>query len=143
MKHMRVLPISLFTVLIAALLVVPAISGCEMVASYLLYDWLQNEFDGNSNPDSEDPVILKISADKETIYTGDMVTLEVEAEDNQDSASDLEYFWFASAGTMASPTSSITIWNAPDDPGTVTVSVIVTDTDGNKDSATVEIEVIE
>jgi phage tail sheath gpL-like len=114
-----------------------------MVASYLLYDWLQNEFDGNSNPDSEDPVILKISADKETIYTGDMVTLEVEAEDNQDSASDLEYFWFASAGTMASPTSSITIWNAPDDPGTVTVSVIVTDTDGNKDSATVEIEVIE
>jgi len=138
---MRVKPITILPFLLAVFIVVPVISGCEMIASYLIYEWIQDEF--GDNKDSEDPVIRRIYADREKIYVGEQVVLTVEAVDNKDKAADLSYFWFASAGTMSSPTSRITIWTAPSTKGTVTISIIVTDTDGNKDSASVEIEVLE
>ncbi len=142
MKAMSTRSIALFSLLLALIITVPLISGCEMVASYLIYEWIQDEF-GDGDGDGEEPVIKRVLADREEIHTGEAVLLEVEAEDDEDDANELEYYWFASAGTMVSPTNRITVWNTPDEPGTVTVSVIVTDTDENQDSATIEIEVLE
>ncbi len=141
MKAMRPRPISVLTLLLALIIAMPIVTGCEMVASYLIYDWLDNEFGDDDPP--EEPIITRISADRETIYTGDQVTLEAEADDDEDSQAEMDYFWFASEGSMASPTNRITIWTAPDEPGTVTISVMVTDSDDNQDSASVEIVVLD
>lgn len=142
MKVMNTRSIALFTMLLALIITVPLISGCEMVASYLIYEWIQDEF-GEDDGDGEDPIIRRVVADRQEIHTGEAVLLEVEADDAQDDANELEYYWFATAGTMVSPTNRITVWNTPDERGTVTISVIVTDTDENQDSATIEIEVLE
>ncbi len=123
---------------VVLMFMMPAMSGCNAVASYLLYKWIEDEFD----KDREAPLITRISVDREEIHTGDSVLFEVEADDKQDSSSELEYYWVASAGTMVEPTSRITVWIAPDDPGEVTISVKVEDTDGNEDSAVVTVDVL-
>ena len=137
-----------FRILLAALslglviAVAPCVTGCETIASYFLYNWLQDEFGNGNNTDKESPVIEKILADKQEVHIGDSVVLEVQATDNKDSSAELDYLWFASRGTMASPTSRITVWQAPSTSGKVTITVIVEDSDGNQDSQTVEIDVL-
>jgi len=136
---MRIRIAASILLLFTAVFPVVVAGGCSAVASYLLYQWIDDQF----SKDQQEPAISRISADKEEIHAGDTVLLEVEAKDNQDSQSELEFFWVATAGTLVNPTERITVWRAPDDPGKVSISVIVTDTDGNKDTATVELEVLE
>ena len=135
---MRMKSITLLAFFIALLVAVPFTQGCSTIASYFLYKWIEDEF----SEDREEPIVKSIFVDREEVHVGDSVVLEVEAEDNQDSQSELEYFWVASAGTLVNPTDRITVWNAPGEPGTVSISILVTDTDDNEASATVEIEVI-
>ncbi len=136
---MRMKLTSLFAILLALIIVVPVMNGCTQLASYFLYEWIEGEFD----KDQEEPAIKRVSVDREEVHTGESVVLEVEAEDNNDNENDLDYFWVASEGILINPTSRITVWQAPDEPGTVTISIIVKDTDDYEDSATVEIEVLE
>jgi len=131
---------TLLLALLAVLIAVPAISSCQAVASYLLYQWIQDEFDDD---DRDEPIIRRILIDREEVHVGDSVLLEAEAEDKQDSQSDLEYYWVASAGTILEPTSRITVYVAPDEPGEVTISLVVRDTDDYEDSASVQITVLE
>jgi hypothetical protein len=117
------------------------ITGCEAIASYLLYNWIQDEFGNGGN--KETPVIRQILTDKQEVHINENVVLEVDAVDNKDDAGALDYFWVASAGTLTNPTSRITIWKAPDKAGKVTITIMVEDTDGNQDSQAVEIDVLE
>jgi len=137
---MRAKIFSITALLLLVMVSVPMFTGCSAVASYLLYEWIENEFD-NDDEDREEPLITKITIDKEIVNPGDAVLLEVDAEDDQDSASDLEYLWVVSAGELANATSRITLWTAPDTAMDVTVSIVVTDTDSNQDSAAVVIPV--
>jgi len=125
---------------LASLIITVQVSGCSAIASYLIYQWIEDEFNGGGDG-GEEPQITKIFADRETIYAGDAVILEVEAEDNNDSADDLEYFWTTDGGTLVSPTSRITVWNVPNEAKTYMITVLVRDTDDNTDSQTVDIEV--
>jgi len=127
--------------LLAVFIMVPAMSSCQAVASYLLYQWIQDEFDDDE--DREEPLIRRILIDREEIHVGESVLLEAEADDNQDTQSQLEYHWVASAGTFLEPTSRISVWVAPDEPGEVTLSLVVRDTDDNEDSAMVQVTVLE
>jgi hypothetical protein len=140
---MRVKFASIIALLLALVIAIPASQGCTAIASYLIYDWIQNGFGDDNNKDPEKPVIKKITVDREEIHVGESVLFEVEAEDDQDKASELDYYWVASAGTMVEPTSRITIWVAPDEAGTVSVSVVVKDTDDNSDTVSINIEVLE
>ena len=140
---MRIKSVSILAIFLALMITVPALTSCEAVASYLIYQWIDDEFNnGGDDDDSEDPTINNISIDREIIYVDESVILEVDADDNQDSSGELEYFWVASAGTLINPTSSITVWLTPSTEGNVTISIIVRDTDGNEDSATVEVSVL-
>lgn len=135
---------SVLAIFLAIAIAVPMTTSCSAIASYLLYQWIEDEF-GNGDGDStgEEPVITKVLMDREEVHAGDSVLLTAEATDNNDSKSDLTYYWVASAGTMVNPTSRVTIWNAPDEEGTVTISLAVKDSDNNQDTTTVDVTVLE
>jgi hypothetical protein len=133
---------SLIALLLALVITVPMSQGCSALASYLIYEWIQDEFDNDSEP-AEEPVIKKIALDRQEIHIGESVLMEVEAEDDDDSAGELEYYWVASAGSLVDPTSRITVWQAPNTAGIVTISILVRDTDDNEDSESFELEVLE
>ncbi len=137
---MRIKYLSYVTLLLALVVTVPMLQGCQALASYLIYEWIQDEFEDDE--DREEPLIEKVVLDREEVHTGDTVLLEVEASDDQDSSSELDYFWVASEGTLIDPTSRITVWQAPNEPGIVTFSVLVVDTDDNEDSQMFEIDVL-
>jgi len=139
---MRIKSVHIVALLLALVITVPMLTSCEAIVSYLIYEWIDEEFGGDGGSDSEDPIITKITIDREVVHVDESVILEVEATDNNDSSSELEYFWVASAGTLINPTSAITVWQTPSVEGTVTISVIVRDTDGNEDATTVDIEVV-
>jgi hypothetical protein len=128
--------------LLAMALVAPAMSGCTSIASYLLYQWMDDQFNNDDTPD-EDPVVTKIMMDRSEVYTGDTVILEVEAEDDVDKASELDYLWVVSGGTLVNATNRITAWQVPNTSGDVTISVLVTDSDDNQGSATVKVTVLQ
>jgi hypothetical protein len=134
---MRFRSISLSLLFLLALYIPVANIGCQQVASYFLYQWMDNNF-GDSN---ESPVIQSIISDKQDIKVGDNVTLSANAIDNKDSATELKYFWFVSAGSLANPTSQSTAWQTPDTAGTVTLSLMVEDSDGNKDTQSLQLTV--
>jgi len=125
---------------LALAVTVPMLQGCQALASYLIYEWIQDEFE--DDPDREEPLIERVVLDREEVHTGDTVLIEVEASDQQDSSSELDYFWVASEGTLVDPTSRITVWQAPNNPGTVSFSILVVDTDDNEDSQIFELEVL-
>ena len=132
----------LVTCLTLTLVAIPLTTGCEAIASYFLYNWINDQFGGNGG-DKETPVITQILTDKQEVHVNENVVLEVQATDNKDSVGDLDYFWVASAGTLTNPTSRITIWNAPNKVGKVSITIMVEDTDGNQDTQTVEIDVLQ
>jgi len=136
---MRLTILSGMAVLVLSLALIPTLSSCEAVASYLLYQWIQDQL---NNENKEAPVITKILADREEVHVGESVVLEVQAKDDKDSQGTLKYQWIATAGVIESPTSRITIWRAPNTAGQVAISVIVKDSDGNQDSQMVLIEVL-
>jgi len=138
---MRIKFVSVAILLLALVIAFPTFQGCSAIASYLIYEWIDDEFGDDDEPDY--PNITRIAIDREEIHVGESVLLEVEADDDVDSASEMEYFWVASSGTIVDPTNRITVWIAPDNPGTVTISVIVKDTDENDDSITFDLEVLE
>jgi len=141
---MRIKNLTIFAFLAALIIAVPLLASCEAVASYLIYSWIDDQFNnGGDDTTSEDPIILKITADRQEVHINESVVLQVEAKDNQDSAGELEYFWVTSAGTLINPTSSITVWQTPSTPGTATISIIVRDTDQNETSTSVQIEVLQ
>lgn len=115
-------------------------TSCQQLVGYLIYEWIQNEF--NNDKTREKPLIERITTDVQVIHPDMAVVLEVDATDNQDNSSELEYFWTVSAGTLLTPTSRITVWNTPSNTGTVQVSVLVIDTDDNEDQRTVDVEIV-
>jgi hypothetical protein len=136
---MRFKSISL-AIILMLLVSMPILSGgCQQIASYFLYNWMDDNFGNNAS--KGDPVIQQVTADHQNLKVNDNVLLEVTATDDKDSAGDLTYFWFASAGTLTSPTSRITAWKAPSKAGKVTITVMVEDTDGNQDSQSVELDI--
>jgi hypothetical protein len=136
---MRLKSLSL-AILLMLLVSMPIVSGgCSQIASYFLYNWMDDNFGNNADKDA--PVIQQVSADHQDIKVNENVLLEVTATDDKDSAGDLTYFWFASAGVLTSPTSRITAWKAPTKAGKVTITIMVEDTDGNQDSQSVELTI--
>ena len=131
------------TVIVLALLIaVPAISGCSAIASYLIYQWMEDEFGSGNDTTREEPFVRKITIDREEVHINQQVLLTCEAEDNNDSVSEMEYLWTVTGGELVDPNSRITIWKTPNLNGEVTLSVIVTDTDDNQASATVVVNIL-
>jgi len=140
---MRIKNLTIFAFLAALIITVPVLTSCEAVASYLIYSWIDDQFNNGDDTTSEDPIITKITADRQEVHINESVVLQVDAKDNQDSTGELEYFWVTSAGTLINPTSSITVWQTPSTAGTATISIIVRDTDQNETSTSVQIEVLQ
>jgi len=135
---------SVIGLVLALAIAVPVSTSCSAIASYFLYQWIQDEFGtGDGDSTGEEPVITKILMDRDEVHAGDSVLLTAEATDNTDSQNELTYYWVVSAGTMVNPTSRVTIWNAPDESGTVTISLAVKDSDNNQDTTTVDVTVLE
>jgi hypothetical protein len=84
------------------------------------------------------PVINGIAAERSRANRGESIVVECLALDADQQ--DLTYTWSASGGTFAGdgPT---TAWLAPDEPGTYTIMVVVTDGSGGEASAELNIEV--
>jgi hypothetical protein len=132
-----------FTALILMLFItVPTFSGCSAIASYLIYQWMDDEFGSGSDPDREEPFVNKITIDREAVHINQQVLLTCDATDNQDSTSELTYLWSVTGGEIIDPHSKVTIWKTPESNGEVTLSVLVTDTDDNQASATVVVDVL-
>jgi hypothetical protein len=133
--------ISLALIILMLIAAVPTFSGCSAIASYLIYQWIEDEFGSGADPDREEPFVSKITLDREVVKINQQVILTCEAQDNKDAANELEYQWSVTGGEILDPTNRITIWKTPNETGTFTLSVIVTDTDDYQASASVNIDV--
>ncbi|MCK4719252.1 PKD domain-containing protein [bacterium] len=133
---------SIIVVILSLCVAVPALTSCEAIASYLLWQWIEDEFGSGDDSEREQPFISQISIDREEIHVNEQVLLTCVAEDNKDSAAELDYLWVVSDGEIPDPASRVTIWLTPASPGVVSLSVIVTDSDGNQASASVDINVL-
>ena len=136
---MRIRFISFALFIAFSIVALPAISGCDQLASALLYSWFQNQTGSSDNPSA--PVIQSISSDQQTVTVGDSVTLTANATDPNDTPDQLSYLWYTSAGTLQTPTQMSTVWIAPNTVGEVTISLLVEDTGGNQDQATLQVNV--
>ncbi len=85
------------------------------------------------------PQIKAVQANPNTVTTEGSTILSVEAEDADGDS--LMFRWQASAGIIDGNASSVT-WKAPSQPGEQSISVEVSDTRGDKASATVKVMVI-
>lgn len=132
---------SLTALILLLFIGIPSLSGCSAIASYLLYQWMEDEFGSGDDEDREEPFVRRIMLDRDVVHINDQVLLTCEAEDNRDEPNDLEYYWNVSAGVLADPQSRVTIWQVPNQNGTATLSIVVTDTDGYQATATVDINV--
>ncbi|MCX6645822.1 MAG: hypothetical protein NTY09_05650 [bacterium] len=134
--------LSLTVIVLTLIIAVPSFSGCTAIASYLIYQWMEDEFGSGSDPNREEPFVNKITIDREEVHINQQVLLTCDAEDQQDSSSELEYLWSVTGGEIVDPHSKVTIWKTPNQNGEVTLSVLVTDTDDNQASATVTVNVL-
>ena len=75
---MRMKYVSALVIFLALVITVPALTSCEQIVGYLIYEWIDNEFNDDDDEDREDPQIYSVSVDREIIYTGESVVLEEE-----------------------------------------------------------------
>lgn len=134
--------LSITAIVLTLFIAVPVMSGCTAIASYLIWQWIEDEFGSGGDKEREQPFISQISIDREEVHVNEQVLLTCVAEDNKDSAAELDYLWVVSDGEIPDPQSRVTIWLTPASPGVITLSVIVTDSDGNQASASVDINVL-
>ncbi len=134
-------------IFIIALLPLTVFSGCEMAASYLLYDLISGGpiFGGggdNTTPDvtNHDPAIVTLQALPNSISIGGTITLTCVATDEDDDP--LTYHWEASKGEFSDDTDNITLWTAPtNNTGIFQILCTVSDGQGGSDIGSVEVQV--
>ncbi len=91
-------------------------------------------------PEPNRPPTVTVSCDPCEVETNETVNLRADASDPD--GDPLTYRWNAPAGQFTSGTSgATTTWQAPDDPGSVPISVTVTDGNGGSASDTANITV--
>ena len=86
-------------------------------------------FWGCSEPVSEQahsPVIRSFSLSRSQVYTREFIEVEAVVAD-ADKGDKLSFQWSADAGTFANPGNVFTQWQAPADPGNVTLRFKVSD----------------
>jgi len=124
------------------------LSGCEVAASYLLYDLISGgpifgNDDGDDDPDdpgNHAPVILSIYAYPDAVKISGTITLTVTATDEDDDT--MTYLWQSSKGEFSDDKAAVTLWTAPSDStGTFQISVTVSDGNDGVDYDIVEVEV--
>lgn len=103
----------------AAMIVVLAGSGCELI---------------------NNPPIVSISAEDESPITGSRQTLTAITEDLDEDP--LRLTWRASAGKLSKTTGPEVQWEAPDDRGDVTITLIADDRKSGIDSASIVLMVV-
>jgi hypothetical protein len=105
----------------------------------MLIDEVIVDYDQNQSPFLYSPRIKALEAKSNPVEIGAYTTIYCTAED-QDSDS-LTYSWFSDSGTITG-TSNNVIWNTPPSIGMSEVKVIVKDAEGNTDSMTIKMEVV-
>jgi outer membrane protein OmpA-like peptidoglycan-associated protein len=86
------------------------------------------------------PPVVKVQCDPSTVEVGRTSTCTATATDPD--GDPLTYSWTTPQGTLASPAERQTLWTAPQQEGTVPVTVTVNDGKGGMASATANIQVI-
>jgi hypothetical protein len=124
-------------------------SGCEVAASYLLYDLISGgpifgDGDGDDDDDNGDlnhnPEITTIQALPNSVSIGGIITLTCIATDEDDDP--VSYLWQASKGEFQDETDNITLWTAPNNnTGIFQIMCSVSDGQGGSDIGSVEVEV--
>lgn len=85
------------------------------------------------------PIIGSVTADPTSTYPGETSDITCNASDEDGDV--ITYNWTAEDGDLSSTTSSAVVWTAPDDTGTYTITVVVTDDGELTDTGSVDIEV--
>ena len=91
-------------------------------------------------PPQNRPPTVKAQCDPCTVEVGKTSTVTANGQDPDGDT--LTYRWAAPSGTLANPAERVTVWTAPNNVGTVPVTVTVNDGKGGTASDTVNIQVI-
>ena len=137
-------------ILLIASMSLVMLSGCEVAASYLLYDLISGgpifgDGDGDDDDNGDDdgnhaPVILSVYAYPDSVKIGGTITLTVTANDEDDDT--LTYLWQSSKGEFSDDKAAVTLWTAPsDNTGSFQISVTVSDGEDGVDYDIVEVVV--
>jgi len=86
------------------------------------------------------PIIHKVSADRDTVFVGDTVTVTVDATDPDED--ELTFSWSATGGIFISRQSQQVKWIAPKREDTFELQVIVRDENGGEAGESVNINVV-
>jgi hypothetical protein len=118
-------------------------SGCEVAASYLLYDLIAGGpifGDDDNDSGNHPPQIVTIQALPNPVVRGGIVTLTAVATDAD--GDDLTYLWQAAKGEFSDPTTEVTMWTSPMDPtGTYQIALTVNDGNGGIDTGAIDVQV--
>jgi len=107
----------------------------KMLVNGIVVDYHSGHFTGNYPPR-----IKSLAADSSTVLFGQSTTLFCMAEDRDNDP--LTYTWSAGGGTINGDSSQVS-WTAPALPGTYAIRVIVEDSEAGRDSANIDITVVE
>jgi outer membrane protein OmpA-like peptidoglycan-associated protein len=91
-------------------------------------------------PPANRPPTVRAACDPCTVEVGRVSTVTADAQDPDGDA--LTYRWTVNTGSLTSPTNRQTPWTAPNTPGTVPVTITVTDARGATATASVNINVV-
>lgn len=94
---------------------------------------------GGCAPANQPPLISSLTANEEHISPADICQIECIASDPDDDS--LSYIWSANGGSISGEGSTV-IWVAPDAAGAYTITVEVTDDNGDKVTAQLTINVV-
>lgn len=92
-------------------------------------------------PPANRPPTVRAACDPCTVEVGRVSTVSADAQDPD--GDPLTYRWSANTGSFTSPANRQTPWTAPNVPGTVPVTVTVTDSRGASATASVNIQVVQ
>ena len=80
--------------------------------------------------ENESPVIVDLTVSPSTITTSSPGAVSVNATGYESNTSELEYEWSISGGTINNANQNATTFTTPDNPGTITIGVTISDSSG-------------